>query len=128
MTPATLDAHLVLKLEDVVDQSVEPIGPQMRAVGRLDQLAGNAHPIAASAGIELSVCRKMSCRFETRLSSHPSRFVFPERDPEDREFGSSFAQPQFMPRRILWRSKASPGMAVSRRDRQFESPFLHRRV
>ena len=49
MTPATLDRHLVLKLEDVFERAVEAIGPEMRAGDRIDQLRGDAHPVAALA-------------------------------------------------------------------------------
>ncbi len=41
--------HLVLKLEDIFERAVEPIGPQMRAGHRVDQLADNAHATAGLA-------------------------------------------------------------------------------
>src|SRR6266481_1925351 len=37
--------HLVLKLEDVFERAVEPIGPEMRVAGRIDQLRGDTHPV-----------------------------------------------------------------------------------
>jgi hypothetical protein len=49
MTPATLEAHIVLELEDVFQRAVKTVGPKMRAGGRVDQLPGNADPIAALA-------------------------------------------------------------------------------
>ena len=35
--------HLVLQVEDVLEQSVETVRPQMAACGGIDQLAGNTH-------------------------------------------------------------------------------------
>ena len=49
MTPATLDATLILELEHIFDRAVEPVGPQMRAGFGLDQLRGDADPAAALA-------------------------------------------------------------------------------
>jgi hypothetical protein len=42
------DRHLVLKLEDVFQETVEPVGPEMRAGRRVDQLRADAH---AAAGL-----------------------------------------------------------------------------
>jgi hypothetical protein len=41
--------HLVLKLEDIFDQTVEPIRPEMRIGERIDQLRGDTHPVATFA-------------------------------------------------------------------------------
>src|SRR3984957_14579733 len=41
--------HLVLQLENVLKRPVETIGPKMRAIACVDQLAGDAHLIAALA-------------------------------------------------------------------------------
>src|SRR6266481_9600583 len=41
------DRDLVLKLENVFEQAVEPVGPEMRAVCRIDQLCGDAYPVSA---------------------------------------------------------------------------------
>ena len=43
------DRHLVLKLEYVFERTVEPIGPEMRASSCIDQLPGDAHPLACLA-------------------------------------------------------------------------------
>ena len=40
---------LILKLEHVFERTVEPVGPQMRAGLRLDQLRRDAHPVARFA-------------------------------------------------------------------------------
>src|SRR6516164_4926991 len=42
-------SDLVLKLEDIFQRAVEMIRPQMRPGARVDQLAGDADPIAALA-------------------------------------------------------------------------------
>src|SRR6516225_5359185 len=42
-------SDLVLKFEDIFEQAVEAIGPQMRSGVRVDQLSGDADPIAALA-------------------------------------------------------------------------------
>ena len=47
MAPATLAGDLVLQFEDVVERAVEAVGPEVRAGGGVDQLAGDAHPAAA---------------------------------------------------------------------------------
>src|SRR5262249_43171014 len=39
----------VLKLEDLFQRAVEMIGPEMRPATGIDQLSGDAHPIAAFA-------------------------------------------------------------------------------
>ena len=49
MTPATLDGDLVLQLEHVFERAVEAVGPEMRAGFGIDQLPGDAHPVAALA-------------------------------------------------------------------------------
>ena len=41
--------HLVLQLEDVLERAVEAIGPEMCAGRRVDELAGDAHPVAGLA-------------------------------------------------------------------------------
>src|SRR5262245_61096694 len=41
--------HPVLQLEDIVQCAVEAIGPDVRAGGRVDQLAGDAHAVAGFA-------------------------------------------------------------------------------
>src|SRR6516162_11767045 len=40
------ERHLILKIEDVLERTVEAVGPKMRAVCRVDQLRGDAHPTA----------------------------------------------------------------------------------
>src|SRR5690348_13347106 len=44
-----LVSDLVLKRENVVQRAVEPVGPEMRARLRLDQLGGDAQTIARLA-------------------------------------------------------------------------------
>jgi hypothetical protein len=34
---------LVLKIKDIFERAVEVVGPEMRAVPRVDQLCGDAH-------------------------------------------------------------------------------------
>jgi hypothetical protein len=41
--------RLVLEVEDIFERAVEPIGPEMRAGERIDQLRGDAHAIARFA-------------------------------------------------------------------------------
>jgi hypothetical protein len=41
--------YLVLKLEHIFERTVEPLGPEMRAGDRVDQLPGDPHPPAAFA-------------------------------------------------------------------------------
>ena len=41
--------HLVLKLEHIVQQAIEAVGPEMRAVCCIDQLRGDAHPTSGLA-------------------------------------------------------------------------------
>ena len=38
---------MYVKLENVLQRAVEPVGPQMRAVCRIDQLSCDAHPVSA---------------------------------------------------------------------------------
>jgi len=40
---------LVLKLENILERAVEPVGPEMRASGCVDQLCSNTHPAAGLA-------------------------------------------------------------------------------
>src|SRR5216683_591545 len=47
--PGDADGDLVLQLEHVFQRAVEPVGPQMRSIRRVDQLRGNAHPTASIA-------------------------------------------------------------------------------
>ena len=47
--PGDADGDLVLKLEHVFQRAVEAVGPQMRAGFGIDQLPGDAHPVAALA-------------------------------------------------------------------------------
>ena len=47
--PGDAESDFVLKLENVFDQAVEAVGPQVRAGLGVDQLAGDAHPVAALA-------------------------------------------------------------------------------
>ena len=41
--PGNARRHFVLKLEDIVERAVEPVGPQMRTGRGIDQLSRNAH-------------------------------------------------------------------------------------
>src|SRR5215831_21344370 len=41
--------HLVLQIENVVDRTVETVGPDMRAGGGVNQLASDAHAVAGLA-------------------------------------------------------------------------------
>src|SRR6266852_4178388 len=43
------DRDLVLKLENLFEQTVESVCPEMRTVYRVDQLRGDAHPVSALA-------------------------------------------------------------------------------
>jgi len=43
--PGDAGSHLVLKLEDIFERAVEPVGPQMRPGSRVDQLPCDPHPI-----------------------------------------------------------------------------------
>ena len=43
------DRHLVLQLEDVFHETVEPVGPEMRAGHRVDQLRADAHTASTFA-------------------------------------------------------------------------------
>jgi len=43
------DRYPVLKLEDIFKRAVKPVGPDVIAVGRVDQLSGYAHPVARFA-------------------------------------------------------------------------------
>ena len=43
------DRHVVLKLEDLFQGTVEPLGPKMRAGRRIDQLRADAHTAAGFA-------------------------------------------------------------------------------
>src|SRR5215471_7700280 len=43
------DRHLVLQLENIFERAVEVVCPEMRAALGLDQLCGDAHPVAALA-------------------------------------------------------------------------------
>src|SRR5271169_2224357 len=41
--PGDADGDFVLKFEHVFERAVEPVGPEMRASERVDQLSGDAH-------------------------------------------------------------------------------------
>src|SRR5205814_7674360 len=41
--------HVILKLENIFEQTIEAVSPEMRAVFGFDQLAGNAHSVAGLA-------------------------------------------------------------------------------
>src|SRR6516162_7528683 len=43
------ERHLILKIEDVLERAVKPVGPKMGAVCRVDQLRGDAYPAAGLA-------------------------------------------------------------------------------
>ena len=47
MVPGHTGGYLVLQVEDVFQQAVEAVGPQMRPGFRLDQSRADAHPTAA---------------------------------------------------------------------------------
>ena len=47
--PTTLVGDLILQVENVVQRAVEPVGPEMRAGLRFDQLRGDAQAIARLA-------------------------------------------------------------------------------
>jgi hypothetical protein len=47
--PGDADRDLVLKLEDIFERAVEPIGPEVRAGRGVDQLPGDPHPLAGFA-------------------------------------------------------------------------------
>ena len=49
MNPGDADRDLVLQFEHVFDQAIEAVGPEVRAGFGLDQLSGDAHPVAALA-------------------------------------------------------------------------------
>ena len=40
--------HLVLDGEDVLQLAIVALGPEMRVMGRVDQLRGDAHPVAGA--------------------------------------------------------------------------------
>src|SRR5262249_35728716 len=47
--PGHARRDLVLKIEDVLQRAVEAVRPQMGAARRVDQLAGDTHPVTGSA-------------------------------------------------------------------------------
>src|SRR3954452_12542691 len=47
--PGDARRDLVLKLEDIFEQTIEPVGPKMRTALRIDQLTGDPYALASFA-------------------------------------------------------------------------------
>src|SRR6266851_8229520 len=94
--PGDADGDLVLQLEHVFQRAVEPVGPQMRSIRRVDQLRGNAHPTASIAyrAFEHRPCDilegLLAHVFEGEVELASGVFLHARRDADAARLGQAF--------------------------------------
>jgi hypothetical protein len=72
--PGAGRGHLVLKVENVGERAVKPVGPEMRAARRVDQLRAHAHAAAGPANRARQLSRGTKSSLTLRWRGLDSNF------------------------------------------------------